>query len=230
MRTDFQCARPRRLARTARPVPRAARIRNLTSTAPVANQGAANTLTPLATPQGPHVDYSRFLTPEGGILVVYKDIDPRLRYLLWRALAWATATGVEAWLLLWHSPLHHRWINVTCLLVMAGINFLIVRKPPELYRQVEIRPDCMILEGADVFWLRLMENGLPSFQPDEKSNLVLCGIYGTRFVEYLIARKFDDDDRVPEVLAAHIQEAMNQLWAPALGFDAVRSGEQPWRR
>src|ERR1700719_4658220 len=31
----------------------------------------------------PYVDYGRFLTPEGGVLFIYKDIDTRLRHILW---------------------------------------------------------------------------------------------------------------------------------------------------
>ena len=41
----------------------------------------------------------------------------------------------------------------------------------------------------------------------------LGGIYGTRFVEYLTVRRFDKADRAPEVFAAHLQEAIQQLWA-----------------
>lgn len=70
----------------------------------------------------------------------------------------------------------------------------------------------MILEGSEVFWTRFMENGWPAFRPDEEGNFVLCGHYGTRFVEFLTARRFDEFDRMPEVMAAHLQDAMRQLW------------------
>ena len=116
------------------------------------------------------------------------------------------------WLTLGHSPVQSEWINVIFLLGIAVLNWLIVAKPVEIYRRVEIRPDCLILEGAEVFWLALMENGLPSFQADEEDNQVLSGIYGSRFVEYLTVRRFDEYDRMPEVFAAHLQEAMQQLW------------------
>ena len=55
----------------------------------------------------------------------------------------------------------------------------------------------------------------PAFQPDKKGNQLLCGIYGTRFVEYLTVRRFDEFDRMPEVVAAHLQDAMRQLWSAA---------------
>ncbi len=160
----------------------------------------------------PYVDYGRFLTGEGGILIAYKDLDLRLRHTLWRLFAWTTFTGIEAWYLLRHSPIHAAWINILCLLAMAVVNGLIVGKPVEVYRTLEIRPDGMILEGRDVFWRRFMEVAWPSFQPDAEGNQVLSGIYGTRFVEFLTVRRFDEFDRAPEVFAAHLQDAIRQLW------------------
>jgi hypothetical protein len=159
----------------------------------------------------PYVDYARFLTREGGVLFIHKDHDLRLRHTLWRLFAW-TVTTYEGWLLFHRSPLHAGWLNLTCFLAFAIINWLIVRKPVEIYRKVEIRPDCLIIEEAEVFWLRLMEGGFPAFRPDSKGNQVLSGIYGTRYVEYLVARRFDEHDRMPEVFDAHLQEAMAQLW------------------
>jgi len=103
-------------------------------------------------------------------------------------------------------------LSLFCLLVAAIINWLIVRKPVEVYRRIEIRPDCMIIDGTDIFWARQMEGGCPTFRPDSKGNQVLGGIYGTRFVEYLTVPVFDKLDRAPQVFAAHLQEAMNQLW------------------
>jgi hypothetical protein len=160
----------------------------------------------------PYVDYGRFLTPEGGILFVYKDVDVRLRHTVWRVFAWTAATGGEGWYVLHHSPVANVWLNLACLLAVGIVNWLIVRKPVELYRRVEIRPDGMIIEGAEIFWLRHMENAWPAFKPGAEGQ-VLCGIYGTRFVEYLTLRRFDDFDRMIEVMGAHLQEAMMQLWA-----------------
>jgi hypothetical protein len=160
----------------------------------------------------PYADYGRFLTEEGGILIAYKDLDLRLRHTLWRIFAWTIFTGIEGWYLLHHSPVHAVWINVACLLTIAVVNGLIVRKPVELYRTLEIRPDCIILESRDVFWRRLMEVAWPAFERDAEGNQVLRGIYGTRFVEFLTVRRFDELDRAPEVFAAHLQDAIRQLW------------------
>jgi hypothetical protein len=128
----------------------------------------------------PYVDYGRFLTPQGGILLIYKDLDLRLRHWVWAVFAWSASTGGEGWHLFHHSPVHDIGINLVLLIVIGLVNAFIVAKPVELYRSVEIRPDCMIIEGADVFWLRYMENGWPTLQPDGKGNMRLCGIYGTR--------------------------------------------------
>jgi hypothetical protein len=167
---------------------------------------------PPASPDNPYLDYSRSLTAEGGILIWYKDIDSRLRHTLWRLFAWSLFTGAEGFLLLAHSPFHAGATSIACLIVMAIINWLIVRKPVQVYRNVEIRPDCMILDGADLFWRRSMEGGWPSFKPDADGNLVLCGIYGTRWVQFLRIPRFDENDRAPDVLNGHLASAMRQLW------------------
>jgi hypothetical protein len=213
--------RPQRRPPTARRVARAAAVPRAMARSqqhPVVHGGARQVSLTVPLPGGdkadPYLDYARSLTPEGGILIVYKDLELRLRFLLWRIFAFTAATGFEAWFLLYRSPVESTWINLLCLAVVAGLNFLIVWKPPELYRSIEIRPDCMIVEGKDVFWLSRMENGWPAFHPDEEGNQVLSGIYGTRFVEYATVRRFDDQDRAPDVFAAHLQDAMQQLWAP----------------
>lgn len=37
-------------------------------------------------------------------------------------------------------------------------------------------------------------------------------LYGTRFVEYLTVRRVDELDRMAEVIATDMQDAMRQLW------------------
>jgi hypothetical protein len=160
----------------------------------------------------PYVDYGRFLTPEGGILIIHKDHDLRFRHTLWRLFAWTLSTGGEGWFLFHHAPLHNWWIKLGCLLAVAILNWLIVRKPVEVYRKVEIRPDCLIIEGSDIFWLKFMECGWPTFRPNGDGSRILCGIYGTRFVEFLTIRSFDEFDRGADVFVSHLQDAMQQLW------------------
>ncbi len=170
------------------------------------------------------VDYSRVLTPEGGIIISYKDYDLRWRHTLWRVFAWGAATGFEGWLIHNYSPVLTNWLNAACLLLMAVINGLIVMKAVEIYRSLEVRADCMIVEGKDVFWLRKIEDNWPAFQDDKdhKDRRILCGIYGNRFVEYVTVHRFDECDRTPEVLAAHLHDAMTKLWSEGgLAPDAV---------
>jgi hypothetical protein len=161
----------------------------------------------------PYVDYARVLTPEGGVKLVYKDLDERLRHTLLRFFLWSSATALEAWILFAHRPALDLWFALACLLAVAIINAFIVAKPIEIYRAIEIRPDCMILEGSEIFWAHKMEAGWPAFRAGGDGSLLLSGVYGTRFVDYLTVRKFDELDRTPEVLASHLQDAMQQLWS-----------------
>jgi hypothetical protein len=198
-------ARPHNLARPAPPagvaIPTARRAVQAPSAPP-----------PAGFQSDPYLDYGRYLTPEGGILMIYKDLDTRLRHTIWRLFAWAVFTGTEASFLFDLSPLHSPGNQIAALLIVAVINWLIVAKPVELYRRIEIRPDCMILDGSDIFWSRYMEAGIPTCRPDEDGNQVLCGIYGTRFIEYLTIRRFDEFDRMAEVFSVHLQDAMRQQW------------------
>lgn len=161
----------------------------------------------------PYVDYARYLTAEGSILICYKGIDERWRHTIWRILAWSAATFADAYFVFQPQNAEHKALSLLCLLVAAIINWLIVRKPVQAYRQVEIRPDSMVIDGTDIFWLRKMEGGWPSFRPDGSGKaMILCGTYGTRFVEYLKVPRFEDEDHTPEVFAAHLQHAINELW------------------
>ena len=215
MRPPVQIIRPQRRAHTARRVARpVGKSRSLArSDIAVPDRHRLATALPSLFWAGfqpyPYVDYGRFLTPEGGILFVYKDVDERLLHELKRAVIWALFSLPEGWFLLSHSPLRSMLLNIMLFLAIAVVNLLIVSKPVEVYRSVEIRPDCMIIERAEIFWLRYMEAGWPAFREGSGS---LCGIYGSRFVEYLTVRAFDEFDKAPEVFAAHLQEAMQQLW------------------
>jgi hypothetical protein len=230
-----QIARPQKSPRAIRRVPHAiataTRHGEIRARAPAFDSDIALELAALRRPApldaGPYLDYRRMLTPEGGVHITYKDLDTRLRQYVWRVFAWAAYMSLESWLLLSHSPVQSDAINWLCLAAMAGLNFLILWRLPEVYRTVEIRPDCMVLDGRDTFWLSRMENGLPAFRQEDEETSVLCGVYGTRFVEYLTARRFDEYDRMPEVLAAHLQDAMQQLWMSPLALGAAReSGRQ----
>lgn len=169
---------------------------------------------PSALARDAFVDYSRVLTPEGGVLITYMDHDTRWRYTILRIVAWCVATGFELWLIRQYSPVHNGWVNLFFLLLAAIVNWLIVRRPVKVVRSVEIRADSMIIDGADTFWLRKIETNWPAFKADDKNKdkQILCGIYGNRFVEYTTSHRLDDSDRTPEVLATHLHDAMTKLW------------------
>lgn len=126
-----QLARPQRRRPEARQIPRAATSRSDTPRLTDFDPDLSPLLLPVSRSTepgpGPHLDYARRLTPEGTIHITYKDLDVRLRHIMARILAYAAFTGIEAWLLLNYSPLQSEWINDACLLVVAGINFLILR-------------------------------------------------------------------------------------------------------
>jgi hypothetical protein len=187
-------------------------------------------LTSFTAPHTAFVDYQRELTPEGGILITYKDYDMRWRHTIWRVFAWCTATGFEFWLIANYSPVAGWWINAACLVLAAGVNWLIVMKKAEIYRSLEIRHDGMIVEGEDVFWLRLIESNWPTLKADEKDQdkHILCGIYGNRFVEYTTSHRLDELDRTPEILATHLHDAMVKLWSD--NASDARGPSTPLRR
>jgi hypothetical protein len=166
----------------------------------------------------PYVDYMRILTHEGGIKFFYKGYDASLRHKLLALFLWSSTTSLEGWILLHHATWVGPPFNLFCLAVVALINLFIVTKPVEAFFSIEIRPDCMILDDRDIFWLQQMEVTWPQFQQDEGGNQALCGIYGNRFVKFLTVLRFDEFDRTPEVLAANLQEAMQQLWTKPQPF------------
>jgi len=88
---------------------------------------------------------------------------------IWRLFAWTASTGGECWFLLYHSPVHSFWINLACLIVLAVINWLIVAKPVEVYRRIEIRSDCMILEDAISSGVAIWKAAGPPLSPTRRA-------------------------------------------------------------
>jgi hypothetical protein len=93
------------------------------------------------------------------------------------------------------------------------VAWLIVRQTVEASLSVEIRSDAMIVDGEDVFYARDIGDNWPELQmkDDDPDRLVICGICGTRFIEYMTANRLDKNDRTPEILAAGLQAAIEQL-------------------
>lgn len=162
--------------------------------------------------KSPFVDYARILTAQGGILILYTDRARGWLYMLMRIVAWFALTGIGAGLLgMFALPSSAQFLSF---LLLCGINLFCVTRPIKIRHSVEIRHDRMILDEKDVFWASDIGTNWPELKPkdDDPSRLVICGICGTRFVEFMTANRMDDNDRTPEVLAADLKSAMEQLW------------------
>src|ERR1700688_675556 len=99
MTPHIRVPRPQRTVRAARPL---VLVRTgIRSKAPISGRGSAELpfagAVAASFEPDPYVDYGRYLTPEGGVLFIYKDIDTRLRHTLWRLFAWTASTGAEGW-------------------------------------------------------------------------------------------------------------------------------------
>lgn len=161
----------------------------------------------------PYIGFSRAFTEEGGIALTYQDVDESLLRTILRICMWVVVMAATGWFILKVSPLQHDILNLTGFALIGFISALILFRDVHVWRTVEIRPDCMIIENEDVFWVDQMELGWPSFRLTEEGHLMLWGTYGTRSVDFLTIRHFDDNDRMPEVFASHFQQAIHQLWS-----------------
>ena len=68
--------------------------------------------------------------------------------------------------------------------------------------------------GRDIFWAEDIGENWPELKTkdDGPDRMVIAGICGTRYVEYMTANRFDECDRTSEVLAEDLKNAMEQLW------------------
>ena len=167
----------------------------------------------IAVRRNPFKGYVRSLTPEGGIQILYRDQDCSLFLTILRVFAWIVASGTGGWLIFVVMSFSGLQGLLAFALLML-INWLIVRQPIEVSHSVEIRPDRMILDGKDEFYAKDIGDNWPELQPKDGNpdRMVISGICGTRFVEYMTANRLDENDRTPEILAADLQAAIEQLW------------------
>jgi len=161
----------------------------------------------------PFDGYTRVLTSDGGILISYTDRDDSIVYTVLRVFTWVVTTGVGGWLLSIHGQLETA-AGLVSLAVLALLAWLIVRRKLKALHAVEIRADCMVVDGRDIFWADDIGENWPELKTkdDGPDRLVIAGICGTRFVEYMTANRFDECDRTPELLAENLKNAMEQLW------------------
>jgi hypothetical protein len=159
--------------------------------------------------------YVRTLTPEGGIFICYRDQDRSAFLMSLRLVALLAATYTGGWLILVVSNLSA--LNcVVALGVLMTITIFFVMRKIVVHHTVEIRSDCMIVDGEDVFYAEDIGDNWPELQTngedEDADRMVISGICGTRFIEYMTVNRLDKNDRTPEVLAADLQAAMEQLW------------------
>ncbi len=168
---------------------------------------------PSSRPSSPFVGYTRTLTSEGGVLIAYKDLDCRVRYTILRIYTWTVVNGLGAWGVFQHSGLS-TLKGGACLIVLGILTWLIVRMKIEAQHTVEIRPHCMVVDGTDVFRADDIGDNWPELKAkdDAPDQATICGICGTRFIEYMTVNRLDENDRTPEVLQADLKNAMEQLW------------------
>lgn len=168
---------------------------------------------PSADRRSPLNGYVRVLTPEGGILILYRDQNRGLLLTSLRVITWLAVTGMGGWLLFFVSSLSFLKCLAMFVLLML-VAWLLVRWKVVVPHSVEIRSDCMIVDGVDVFYAEDIGDNWPELQAkdEDPDRMVICGVCGTRFIDYLTANRLDKNDRTPEVLAEDLEAAMEQLW------------------
>jgi hypothetical protein len=161
----------------------------------------------------PFSGYVRMLSPEGGVLIFYKDQDRGRFITTLRGFAWTVATGLGGWLIFFVSPLNIL-VCVPAFGLAAALAAFAVRRPIEVAHSVEIRSDIMIVDGQDVFYAEDIGDNWPELQmkDDNPDRLVIAGVCGIRFIEFMTVNRIDKNDRTPEVLADDLEAAMEQLW------------------
>jgi hypothetical protein len=167
--------------------------------------------------------YTRSLTTRGGLLFTYWDQagDAFLDGLQW--FAWCVATSLVGWLVV-KSRLPGSLAFVLFLVAALLIGVIAFRKI-KVWHSIEIHPDGMIVDGR-YFSADMIGDHWPQLQMkhDDINRLILCGIYGTRFIEYATANRLDENDRGPEVLAEDLELAMEQMWGRREAIFAVPPG------
>jgi hypothetical protein len=160
--------------------------------------------------RSPFNDYVRMLTPQGGVLILYKDQNRSLFLTVLRVTACVIVTVVGIGPVFSFSGTSF----LTALALLLAVNALILYWKIESSHSVEIRPDAMIVDGEDVFYAQDIGDNWPELQmkDGDPERWVICGICGTRFIEYMTVNRRDENDRTAEVLAADLRAAMEQLW------------------
>jgi hypothetical protein len=169
---------------------------------------------PVIERRGPFNGYVRMLTPEAGVLILYQDQNRGLLIKVQRVLACILISWLGLWLIFFASSLSilQDFLAVALLILII---WRIIQFKIKVSHSVEIRPDCMIIDGTDVFWAEDIGTNFPELQIDDNDPdcMTISGIVGTRWVDLMTVNRLDEQDRTAEILAADLREAMDQLWA-----------------
>jgi len=170
--------------------------------------------------RSPFNGYSRSLTPDGGILITYKDLN---RSLLCRSLRVFSCVALSGACLAPILDLEaFSWAQAASVGTLALANWIILKFKVRKGHAVEVRPDCMIIDGTDIFLADdIGDENWPTLHhdPDDEGHQFIGGICGTRFIEYMTVNSLDESDRTPQVLEADLTLAFEQLWGRrAAGF------------
>lgn len=176
---------------------------------PVAEEGASVS----EERRSPLVGYSRSLTAEGGVLICYRDQDRHPVLTALRVLAWLMATGLGGWLIFFLSPLSFLE-GLLAFVLLTTVITLMARARIIVTHSIEIRPDTLIIDGEDVFYASDIGENWPQVEmkDEDPDRMVVAGICGTRWLEYTTANRLAKNDATPEVLAADLENAIEQLW------------------
>ena len=164
----------------------------------------------------PYENYSRRFTDDGGV---------EIRFLTYDGSFWGNVGLFILWLIGMYASLfpavfiaeHVNANAATVLMVIFGLwlGYRLSRWN-YVWREIIIMPDCMILDGTDVFWSRNMEFGMPHLYWEGEVG-TFKGYYGTRQIEYFTVQRLDEIDMGPELAMTHMQQAINQLWQRGSG-------------
>jgi len=162
---------------------------------------------------GPFSGYTRSLTERGGFRITYWDQAGDAFLDGMRIFTGIVSTSIAGWLLA-RSSMPTSFGLALFSVIAAAIIFTVSRTIP-VQHSVEIHPDGMIIDDWLFFSADDIGDNWPALQYTDEDNpdrMVLCGICGVQFIEFSTANRLGPNDRTPEVLAADLEMAMEQLW------------------
>ena len=162
----------------------------------------------------PYGAFQRRFTEEGGIEFTFLAKDDRAWWWWLRFGLWVTGMGGLAAAMVLRMPDLPPVAGALIVVAVGWISWLALFRDDGHACTIEVRPDCFIVDGTDIFWRDYMELGPAILESGPDEGLFrFVGTYGTRRMEYCRLHTFDENDRAPQVFFSHVQFAMQKLWA-----------------